>query len=107
MWTFDALSPVVQRELEDLPDDLRASLVQMAEVIKAKGLERVGMPYVRHFRGPIWEIRLKGKSGIGRALYATMIGKKIVILRLFIKKTEKTPSREIEIAMSRWRAMQS
>jgi phage-related protein len=107
MWTFESLSPIVERELEALTDDLRADLVRMSELIVAKGLERIGMPYVRHLKGPIWEIRLKGRSGIARALYATMIGKRIVILRVFVKKTEKTPVREIEIAMSRWRALQS
>jgi phage-related protein len=107
MWTFQTLSPIVLKEVENLPDDLQADLVRMSELIKSKGLERIGMPYVRHLKGPIWEIRLKGKSGIGRALYATVVGKRIVILRVFIKKTEKTPKRELELALNRWRALQT
>lgn len=106
MWSFVDLTPIVEKEVEALPEDLQADLVRMAELICGKGLDRVGMPYVRHLRGPIWEIRIKGRSGIGRALYATMVGKQIVILRIFVKKTEKTPPKEIELAMSRWKAMQ-
>jgi phage-related protein len=44
---------------------------------------------------------MKGRSGISRALYVTAIGRRVVILRAFIKKTEKTPRREIELALSR------
>jgi phage-related protein len=107
MWTFENLGPIVLKELEALPEDAQADFMRMTQLIVAKGLERTGMPYVRHVRGPIWEIRFKGKSGIGRALYATFIGKRIVILRVFAKKTEKTPQHEIELAMTRWKALQS
>lgn len=51
--------------------------------------------------GSLWEIRVSGKSGIARALYVTVIGKRVVILRVFMKKTQKTPRREIELARQR------
>jgi phage-related protein len=54
-----------------------------------------------HLEGPLWEIRMKGKDGISRALYVTARQKRVVIVRVFIKKTEKTPRREIEIALTR------
>jgi phage-related protein len=56
---------------------------------------------VRHVRGPIYEIRLKGKAGIARALYITAREQRVVILRTFVKKTEKTPTGEIELALQR------
>jgi phage-related protein len=46
-------------------------------------------------------MRLKGKDGIARAVYVTAVGRRIVILRVFTKKTEKTPRREIELALQR------
>jgi phage-related protein len=59
-------------------------------------------PHVRHIRGQLWEIRLKGKAGIARALYVTAKEQRIVILRAFIiKKTEKTPTGEIDLALQR------
>lgn len=58
-------------------------------------------PHVKHLDGSLWEIRVSGKSGIARALYVTVIGKRVVILRVFMKKTQKTPRREIELARQR------
>jgi len=65
------------------------------------GLENVREPHIKHLEGPLWEMRLKGKDGISRALYVTARKKRVVIVRVFIKKTEKTPRREIEIALTR------
>ena len=56
-------------------------------------------PHVRHIRGQLWEIRLKGKAGIARALYVTAREQRVVILRAFIKKTRKTPASEIDLAL--------
>jgi phage-related protein len=49
----------------------------------------------------LWEIRLKGKAGIARAVYVTARAQRVVILRAFIKKTEKTPTGEIDLALQR------
>ena len=80
---------------------MRAQLVRIAELIKAVGLPNVKEPHVRHIRGRLWEMRLKGKAGIARALYVTAREQRVVILRAFIKKTEKTPSGEIDLALER------
>ena len=44
---------------------------------------------------------MKGESGISRALYVTAVSQRVVILRVFIKKTERTPRREIDLALVR------
>ena len=49
----------------------------------------------------LWEMRLSGRGGIARSLYVTAIGRRVVILRTFVKKTQKTPRREIELALRR------
>jgi phage-related protein len=72
-----------------------------SELIGAVGLPNVKEPHVRHVRGQLWEIRLKGKAGIARALYVTANEQRVVILRAFIKKTEKTPAGEIDLALQR------
>ena len=84
-----------------MPADMRARLARISELIEAVGLPNVKEPHVRHIRGPLWEIRLKGKAGIARALYVTAKEQRVVILRAFIKKTEKTPAGEIDSALQR------
>jgi phage-related protein len=100
-WTVETLNETVDAELAALPADMRARLTRIAELIEAVGLPSVKEPHVRHIRGPIWEIRLTGKAGIARALYITAREQRVVILRAFVKKTEKTPAGEIELALQR------
>lgn len=100
-WTVETLNETVDAELTDLPADMRARFVRISELIEAVGLPNVKEPHVRHVRGPLWEIRLKGKAGIARALYITAREQRVVIVRAFIKKTEKTPSGEIDLALER------
>jgi phage-related protein/DNA-binding XRE family transcriptional regulator len=70
-------------------------------LIEQVGLPNVREPHVRHVRGSLWEIRLKGKAGIARALYVTAKEQRVVVLRAFIKKSEKTPASEIDLALKR------
>ena len=51
-------------------------------------------------------MRLKGKSGIARAVYVTRVGRRIVVVHVFTKKTQKTPRREIAIALKQAREVQ-
>ena len=100
-WTVETLNEVVDDELAALPADQRARFLRIAELIEAKGLERVGEPYVRHLKGRLWEIRMKGRDGISRALYVTASERRVVVVRVFVKKTQKTPRREIALALKR------
>ena len=100
-WTVETLKETVDAELAELPADMRARLVRISELIESVGLPNVKEPHVRHVRGQLWEIRLKGKAGIARALYVTARAQRVVIVRAFIKKTEKTPTGEINLALQR------
>jgi len=88
-------------EIQEWPADMRARLARIIDLIKEFGPHKVGMPHVRHIDGKIWEMRAKGRDGIARALYFTATGRRVVIVRGFVKKTQKTPRREIEIAQER------
>ena len=99
------MNEVVDAEIEALPADMRARPVRITELIEAVGLEHMGEPHVKHLEGPLWEMRLRGRDRISRALYVTAIGRRIVIVRAFIKKTERTPRREIELALRRARSV--
>lgn len=75
--------------------------MRIADLIEAVGLERVHEPHVKHIEGRLWEMRLTGANRIARALYVTAPPRRVVVVRVFVKKTEKTPRREIELAMKR------
>jgi phage-related protein len=100
-WTVETLNETVDAEFAALPADMRARLVRISELIESVGLPNVKEPHVRHVRGQLWEIRLKGNAGIARALYVTAKEQRVVIVRAFIKKTERTPTGEIDLALQR------
>jgi phage-related protein len=100
-WSVVLLDERVEAELSAQPNDIRARFERIVQFIRTVGLERVREPYVRHLEGRLWEMRMKGRDGIARAIYVTATGRRIVVLRVFTKKTEKTPRREIELALAR------
>ena len=100
-WQVEILNEVVAAEITVLPADIQARFLRLADRIRLSGLERVGEPHVKHLEGKLWEMRLMGRDAIARVLYVTAIGKRIVVVRAFVKKTQKTPRSEIEIALRR------
>jgi phage-related protein len=58
-------------------------------------------PHVGHLRGPLWEMRMKGRDGISRAIYVVASDKRVVVVRVFIKKSQTTPAQEIMLALRR------
>ena len=85
---------------------MQARFRKIVELIQGYGLERVREPHVKHLEGRLWEMRMKGKDGISRAVYVTERGSRVVVVRVFVKKTQKTPRREIEIALERAQEVQ-
>jgi phage-related protein len=105
-WSVGFLDQETQAALDAFPADIRASFQRIVELIQAHGLERVREPYVKHLEGPLWEMRLKGKSGIARAVYVTATGTRIVVVHVFAKKTQKTPRKEIAEALKKAKEIQ-
>ena len=95
------LLPAAEAELEALPDDMRARFQRIVQLIQSRGLEQVREPYIKHLEGRLWEMRMTGRDGISRAIYVTTSGARVVVVRVFIKKTQKTPRSELEIALRR------
>lgn len=100
-WSFSFVDAEAKAELDALPADMRATFERIVKLVQAVGLERVREPYIKHIEEKLWEMRLRGRDGIARSLYMTASGRRIVILRTFVKKTQKTPRREIELAQKR------
>lgn len=100
-WTVVYLNEDVRAEVEGLSVDLRARFRRIIELVQSKGLERVREPYIKHLEGKLWEMRLVDRDNIARVIYVAASGRRLVVLHAFIKKTEKTPRRALEIARAR------
>jgi phage-related protein len=105
-WRVVFLDEAVQAELEALPADIRARFLRITQLIAAEGVHKLREPYVKHLEGPVWEMRLKGRDGIARAAYVTASRERVVVVHVFTKKTQKTPRREIEMALKRAKEVQ-
>ena len=106
-WSVETLNQTVDNELEALPADMRARFVRICDLIAKHGLQNVGRPYIKHIESELWEIRMKGRDGISRALYVTAKPQRVVVVRVFIKKTQKTPRKEIKLALKRAREIEA
>jgi phage-related protein len=100
-WRIEVLNDTVRSELDALPLEIRARLIRLERLISQVGLETLREPYVKHLEGKLWEMRVTGRDGIARAIYVTAIGRRVVIVRVFIKKTQQTPRSEIDLAQRR------
>ena len=100
-WRVEVLNETVRAEIDALPADVRARLAHIVELMIAVGPMRVHAPHVKHLRDKLWEMRMRGRDGIARAIYITVEGRRIVILHAFVKKTQKTPRQAISLALAR------
>ena len=99
-YTISFYNEAVQAEFDNWPVGLRARFRAVTIRMVTYG-PNLGMPHTRAMGDGLFEIRAKAEEGIGRALYCTMVGRRIIILHGFIKKTDKTPQRELEVARNR------
>jgi phage-related protein len=83
----------------------RAGIEGVAELLETFGPQQVGMPHVRPIEGKLWEMRMQGRDGIARAVYAAMQGRTLLVLHVFVKKTQTTPRAAIEAARKRLEAL--
>lgn len=99
-WEILYYDEQVQELINDWPIGIRAFYARVTERMAVFG-PNLGMPFTRSMGNGLFEIRAKGKEGIGRAFFCTVVEKRIVILHVYIKKTQKTPQKELKIARNR------
>ena len=104
-WRVEILNQSVLEEIDALPLDLRAKLDHIVRMIEELGLHQVREPYIKPLRDKLWEMRIKGRDGIARAIYVTVKERRIVILHAFRKKIRKTPKAAIRTALSRMKEL--
>lgn len=105
-WSVETLA-VVDGEINSLPPGLRAKLLRLLRLVEDVGLEKIHDPHAKHLEGKLWELRVSAAEGIARGLYVTMEGRRVIVLHVFEKKTQKTPRRAIDLAQERMRRMLS
>ena len=101
VWRVETLGKIVDDEIARMPADLQAAFLRLAERIEAVGLERIREPHVRHLRGKLWEMRFSGRDGIGRAMYITRQGRRVIVVHAFVKKSRRTPRSALDLAERR------
>ena len=102
-WTV-TLHPQAEPELTALPADMQARFMHMTELLQEFGPQRVGLPHIRPLEGKLWEMRMQGRDGIARAVYAAIQGRRLLVLHVFVKKTQTTPRSALETARKRLEA---
>jgi phage-related protein len=91
----------VLKELDALSADVRQRFLRISELVERHGIAAMQEPHIKHLEGKLWEMRMKGRDGIARAIYVTATGERVVVVYAFAKKTQKTPQRALEIARKR------
>ena len=99
-WRFSFYTPGLQKEILGLPTGFVARFLRYAERMEVYGPD-LGMPHTRAMGRGLFELRLKAEEGIARVFYCTVVDRRIVMLHQYIKKPDKTPRKELEIALKR------
>ena len=96
----------VQSEIASWPVDVVADYARIVELLMEHG-PNLRLPHSRAFGNGLFELRPRGKSGIGRAFYCFLVGQRVVVLHAFIKKSQQTPEQEIKLARKRMREIRN
>lgn len=99
-WKIEYPYKDVEHFVLALPVGVSAKYFHLTDLMLEFGAD-LGMPHTRAMSDGLCELRVKGKEGIARVFYCTKVGKRIIMLHAFIKKTQKTPTKELRKAQQR------
>jgi phage-related protein len=99
-WQIIYFNDRVQKDVLSLPSGILADYLRLTEAMALYGAD-LRMPHSRALGAGLFELRPKGPEGIGRVFYCTQVGRVIVILHSFIKKTQETPDADMRMARKR------
>ena len=100
MYSVEYFNERVLAEIEEWPVDVLADYARLVELLMEFGPD-LRMPHSRALGGGLFELRPRGREGIGRALYCYLVDERVVVLHAFVKKTQTTPERELRLARRR------
>jgi len=99
-WEIEYYSEKVEEKILELPKGLLARYLRLTDLMLEFG-PNLGFPHTKVIKNELYELRIKSQEGIARVFYCTIIGNKIMILHVFIKKTKRIPKKELKIAIER------
>ena len=99
-WQILYYSEEVQRAIMAFPPGIQARYIHLTQRMIVFG-PNLGMPHTRALGKALFELRMKSKEGIGRVFYGTLPAQRVMMLHAFVKKSTKTPHKELEIARAR------
>ena len=99
-WNIEYFNSDVENKILALPDGLQARYFKFTDMMLIYG-SNLGLPHTKPLSDGLFELRLKSKEGISRVFYCTKVGKNIVMLHSFVKKSQKIPKKEIDVARKR------
>jgi phage-related protein len=99
-WNIEYYSEKVEESVLELPDGLLARYLRLTDLMLEFG-PNIGMPHTKAIKSGLFELRIKSKEGIARVFYCTVIRNRILMLHIFMKKSQKIPSKELKLAMKR------
>ena len=105
-WKINYYNEDLEREVLSFPETLLARYIRLTDLMIVHG-PNIGMPHTKAIGNGLFELRLKGKEGIARVMYCTLVNKKIQMLHAFIKKTDKIPLNELQIAKKRMKEVKN
>ena len=105
VYRIDYFHQRVVAEIEAWPVDVLADYARLIELLAQHG-PSLRLPHSKAFGDGLFELRPRGHSGIGRAFYCFLLGKRIVVVHAFIKKTQETPDKELKLARKRVKELQ-
>jgi phage-related protein len=103
-YTITYYSREVQEDIMNLPVTLQARYIGLTQRMLEYG-PNLGLPHTDAFGGGLFELRMKGVEGIARVFFCTMVEQEIIMLHSFIKKSQKTPVKELKIAKQRMKEL--
>ena len=96
----------VRDVIESWPGDVFADFGRLTDLLIEYG-PMLRLPHSRSMGDGLFELRPRGRSGIGRAFYVFLTGRRIVIVHAFIKKSQQTPAKELRLARQRARKIKN
>lgn len=105
-YTVEYFHARVKNDIESWPDGILADYARLVELLMEFG-PNLRMPHSRPMGDGLFELRPRGREGIGRAFYCFVVGQRIVILHAFVKKTQDTPDNELRLARKRMKEVRN